>query len=173
MKMKTCKTCGGGYNYLLTGYKGNCDECYEAARKAHDIAKISAHTLRIKKEKERRITEKKEAEILASFILTTETAHNLPVTDRLGIITAESVLGMNVFKDIMADIRGIAGGRSKTLQKGLRDAREICLTELKRDAIKLGADAVVGIDLDYQDIGTTGKMLMVVASGTAVKLQLA
>ncbi len=163
MKKKTCKTCGGEYGFL-TGLGGNCDACNlkaVAEKKEAQAMGVTVDELR------------KEAEVLDAFMLTTETAHNLPVTERLGIVTAESVLGMNVFKDIMADIRGIAGGRSKTLQKGLRDAREICLTELKRDAIKLGADAVVGIDLDYQDIGNTGKMLMVVASGTAVKLQLA
>lgn len=107
-----------------------------------------------------------------AMILTTETAHDLPVSRRLGIVTAETVLGMNAFKDMFADMRGTFGGRSETLQKGLRDARDICLEELKLEAATLGADAVVGVDLDYNEIGATGStMLMLVASGTAVKLE--
>ena len=69
------------------------------------------------------------------LILTTETAHNLPVTDRLGIVTAEVVFGVDVFKDLFADARGIVGGRSQTIQKVLRDAREECLRE-QRERIK-------------------------------------
>lgn len=105
------------------------------------------------------------------IILTTETSHNLPVTERLGIITAECVVGMNVFRDIAASARDLFGGRSETMQKGLRQAREAALSELREEALTLGADAVVGVDLDYSEISGSGKsMLFLVASGTAVKL---
>ncbi|HEY9163942.1 MAG TPA: YbjQ family protein [Magnetovibrio sp.] len=107
------------------------------------------------------------------MILTTE--FSMPeyrVTQRLEIITAECVFGMNMFRDMFASIRDIVGGRSSASQKVLRDARRTCLTELRREALIAGADAVIGVDLDYSEISGDGKsMLMVVASGTAVKIQ--
>lgn len=110
-------------------------------------------------------------EDLSRIILTTETSHNLPVTDRLGIVTAECVLGMNLFRDIAASLRDVVGGRSQTMQRGLREARETALDDLRAQALDLGADAVVGIALDYSEISGGGKsMLFLVASGTAVRL---
>lgn len=105
------------------------------------------------------------------IILTTETAHNLPVQDRLGIVTAEVVVGMNIFKDMLTGVRNVVGGRTGNVQKALKEMRELALDELKKEAAQKGADAVVGIDLDYAEIGSTGStMLMLVATGTAVKL---
>lgn len=112
-------------------------------------------------------------EIAKDLILTTE--FSMPeyrITQRLEIITAECVFGMNMFRDMFASIRDIVGGRSSASQKVLRDARRTCLTELRREALISGADAVIGVDLDYSEISGDGKsMLMVVASGTAVKIQ--
>lgn len=104
------------------------------------------------------------------MVLTTETAHNLPVTERMGIVSAEVVFGVNAIKDVLTDIRGIFGGQSKTMQDVLKDARKHVLTQIQLDAAELGADAVVGIDFDFENIGSSGKMLMVVATGTAVRL---
>jgi len=109
---------------------------------------------------------------LRRIILTTETAHNLPVSERIDIVTAEVVVGMHLFKDVASALSDIFGGRSKTMQNGLREARKAALTELRQEAYDLGADAVVGVDLDYSEISGGGKsMLFLVASGTAVKLQ--
>lgn len=109
---------------------------------------------------------------LSRIILTTETAHNLPVSHRLDIVTAEVVIGMHLFKDMASALRDTFGGRSQTMQSGLRDARKAALAELRQEALDLGADAVVGVDLDYSEISGGGKsMLFLVASGTAVKLQ--
>lgn len=112
-------------------------------------------------------------QIAKDLILTTE--FSMPeyrVTQRLEIITAECVFGMNMFRDMFASIRDVLGGRSSASQKVLRDARRTCLTELRREALIAGADAVIGVDLDYSEISGDGKsMLMVVASGTAVKIQ--
>lgn len=109
---------------------------------------------------------------LRRIILTTETAHNLPVSERIDIVTAEVVIGMHLFKDVASAFSDIFGGRSKTMQTGLREARKAALTELRQEAYDLGADAVVGVDLDYSEISGGGKsMLFLVASGTAVKLQ--
>ena len=109
-------------------------------------------------------------ELAKDLIITTE--FNMPeytVTKRLEIITAECVFGMNLFKDMFAGIRDILGGRSASSQKVLRDARHTCLTELRREALIVGANAVIGVDLDYSEISGDGKsMLFVVASGTAV-----
>lgn len=124
-------------------------------------------------EERAKVQEQKELETFAAqeIILTTETAHNLPVDDRLDIVTAEVVIGMNLFKDIFSAFSDTFGGRSKTMQEGLRQARQNALAELRREAHALGADAVVGVDLDYSEISGGGKsMLFLVASGTAVTL---
>jgi uncharacterized protein YbjQ (UPF0145 family) len=111
--------------------------------------------------------------IANDLILTTEfSMPEYKITQRLEIVTAECVFGMNMFRDMFASIRDIIGGRSKASQKVLRDARKTCLTELRREALIAGADAVIGVDLDYSEISGDGKsMLMVVASGTAVKIK--
>lgn len=114
---------------------------------------------------------KRQKTVLEKIILTTEASHNLPVSQRLDIVTAEVVIGMHLFKDIGAVFRDVFGGRSETMQRGLKDARKAALAELRLEAFELGADAVVGIDLDYSEISGGGKsMLFLVASGTAVKL---
>jgi len=85
-----------------------------------------------------------------------------------GVVTGEAILGANVFRDLFASIRDIVGGRSASYEKVLRDARDMALKELAEEGQRLGANAVVGIDLDYETIGAGGSMLMVSASGTAV-----
>lgn len=112
-------------------------------------------------------------ELAADVILTTEPL--LPdyrVVERLEIITAECVFGMNMFRDLFAGITDILGGRSKSSQKVLRDARRACLTELRREALIAGANAVIAVDLDYSEIsGDEKSMLFLVASGTAVRVE--
>jgi uncharacterized protein YbjQ (UPF0145 family) len=96
------------------------------------------------------------------------------IEKEIEIVTAECVFGMNVFKDLFNVARDFFGGRSRSTQQTLRDARKVALTELRREALQVGADAVIAIDLDYQEIsGGAGKagMIMIVASGTAVQLQ--
>ena len=94
------------------------------------------------------------------------------VIERLEIITAECVFGMNMFRDFFASITDIFGGRSSASQKVLRDSRRTCLTELRREALIAGANAVVGVGLNYSEISGDGKsMLFLVASGTAVRIE--
>jgi uncharacterized protein YbjQ (UPF0145 family) len=100
---------------------------------------------------------------------TTPSVENRPISEYLGIVTGEAILGANIFKDLFAGIRDIVGGRSGAYEEELRKAREIALNELGAWATQLGADAVVGIDIDYETVGQ-GSMLMVTASGTAVRL---
>jgi uncharacterized protein YbjQ (UPF0145 family) len=85
-----------------------------------------------------------------------------------GIVTGEAILGANLFKDLFAGIRDLVGGRSATYEKELQRAREIALNELEERGAALGANAIVGVDLDYEVLGQNNGMLMVSASGTAV-----
>jgi uncharacterized protein YbjQ (UPF0145 family) len=104
------------------------------------------------------------------LMTTTNSVEGRQVTDYLGVVTGEVIVGANIFKDLFAGIRDIVGGRSGAYESTLRDARATALNELKEEARALGADAVIGIDLDYEVLGQGGSMLMVSASGTAVKL---
>ena len=105
------------------------------------------------------------------ILTTTPTVPNRSISDVIDIVTAECVFGLHLFKDIFSGVRDIVGGRAKGQQDALREARQVCLDELRMEAISLGADAVVGIDLDYSEISGSGKeMLFLVASGTAVLL---
>ncbi|MDR1934467.1 MAG: heavy metal-binding domain-containing protein [Candidatus Accumulibacter sp.] len=88
-----------------------------------------------------------------------------------GIVAGEAVLGANIFKDMFANIRDLVGGRSGSYEKELRKARQFALDELAGQAAELGANAVVGVDLDYEVLGEKNGMLMVTASGTAVVVE--
>ncbi len=101
-------------------------------------------------------------------ITTTPGIEGKTITKYCGIITGEAILGANVFKDLFAGIRDLVGGRSATYERELQRAREIALQELEQRAQELGANAVVGVDLDYEVLGQANGMLMVSASGTAV-----
>ncbi len=101
---------------------------------------------------------------------TTSSLDGYRVTEYHGIVTGEAILGANLFKDLFAGIRDLVGGRSGAYEEELGKARRIALEELEQAAQRLGANAVIGIDLDYEVIGQNGSMLMVSASGTAVRV---
>ena len=103
------------------------------------------------------------------LISTTSVLDGKKITRYLGLVSGEAILGANVFKDLFAGIRDIVGGRAGAYEEELRKAREIAMEELAAEATSRGADAVGGIDLDYETVGN-GSMLMVTASGTAVRL---
>lgn len=104
------------------------------------------------------------------IISTTSVIEGRPAREYLGVVTGEVIVGANIFKDLFASVRDIVGGRSGAYESSLRDARKTALSEMADEARALGADAVIGVDLDYEVIGQGGSMLMVSASGTAVKL---
>ena len=106
------------------------------------------------------------------IVTTTPSIEGRPIRAYLGLVTGEAILGANIFKDLFAGVRDIVGGRSGAYEKELARARVIALTEMTELAASVGADAVVGTDLDYETVGG-GSMLMVSASGTAVALEFA
>lgn len=102
------------------------------------------------------------------LITTTNTIEGKRITKYHGLVSGEAILGANIFKDFFAGIRDIVGGRSAAYEEELRKAKDIAVAEMKQQAMELGANAVIGVDLDYETVGQTGGMLMVSASGTAV-----
>lgn len=105
------------------------------------------------------------------LITTTPNIEGKRITKYCGIVTGEAILGANVFKDLFAGIRDIVGGRSATYEAELQKARDIALQELQQRAAQHGANAVIGVDLDYEVLGSNNGMLMVSASGTAVVVE--
>jgi uncharacterized protein YbjQ (UPF0145 family) len=104
------------------------------------------------------------------IITTTPTIEGKTVSEYLGIVSGETIIGANIIKDFFAGVRDIIGGRSGSYEKVLREAKESSLREMEEMATALGANAIVGVDLDYETMGPRGGMLMVTSSGTAVKL---
>ena len=105
------------------------------------------------------------------ILSTTHTLEGRQIAEYKGLVSGQAILGANVFKDLFAGLRDIVGGRSATYERELQRAREIALKELEERAQELGANAVVGVDLDYEVLGQGNGMLMVSASGTAVVLE--
>ena len=104
------------------------------------------------------------------LVTTTNTVEGQRITQYLGLVAAETILGANIFRDIFASVRDIVGGRSNSYEKVLADARDSAIAEMTAKAKAMGANAVVGVDIDYETVGSNGSMLMVTAAGTAVKL---
>ena len=102
---------------------------------------------------------------------TTNTIEGRQIREYLGLVTGEAIMGANVFRDFMAGITDLIGGRSGAYESKLADARETALQELQDIAQQKGANAVVGIDIDYEVLGVNNGMLMVTATGTAVKIE--
>ncbi len=103
------------------------------------------------------------------LITTTATLQDRKIRKYLGVVTGETILGANIFKDFFAGIRDIVGGRSAAYEKELRKAKEIALEEMQTEARRQGANAIIGVDLDYETVGKS--MLMVSVSGTAVEVE--
>jgi uncharacterized protein YbjQ (UPF0145 family) len=104
------------------------------------------------------------------IVTTTPTVEGHPVEEYLGIVTGEAIIGANILKDIFAAVRDVVGGRSEAYEEALRSARGEALREMVHEATSRGADAVVGMDLDYEVLGSKNGMLMVTACGTAVRM---
>ena len=108
---------------------------------------------------------------MAMLMTTTPSAEGKQFVRYLGVVTGETIIGANVFRDFLAGVRDFFGGRSASYEAVLREAKDTALEEMARQAEALGANAVVGIDLDYETVGGSGSMLMVTCSGTAVRVE--
>lgn len=104
------------------------------------------------------------------ILTTTQHVEGQPVRDYLGLVVGETIVGANIFRDLLASVRDIVGGRAKAYENVLRDARTMAIEDMCEKADNIGANAIVAIDLDYETIGRNGSMLMVAACGTAVRL---
>jgi uncharacterized protein YbjQ (UPF0145 family) len=102
------------------------------------------------------------------IISTTPTLEGHPIREYKGLVTGETIIGANLFRDFFAGIRDIVGGRAGSYEEVLREAKDTAIREMTEQAVRMGANAVVGVDLDYETLGTGNGMLMVTATGTAV-----
>ena len=102
---------------------------------------------------------------------TTSVIEGKRITRYYGIVSGETIVGANIFRDFFASIRDVIGGRSNSYEEVLRKAKDSALREMEEQAMRMGANAVIGVDLDYETVGQNGSMLMVTASGTAVFIQ--
>ena len=105
------------------------------------------------------------------LLTTTPNIQGREITQYFGIVSGEAIIGANLFKDFFAGIRDIVGGRASSYESVLREAKESALQEMSDQAARMGANAVIGIDLDFETVGANGSMLMVTAAGTAVRYQ--
>ena len=105
------------------------------------------------------------------LLTTTPNIQGREITQYFGIVSGETIIGANLFKDFFAGIRDIVGGRASSYESVLREAKESALQEMSDQAARMGATAVIGIDLDFETVGANGSMLMVTAAGTAVRYQ--
>ncbi|WP_316830405.1 heavy metal-binding domain-containing protein [Pedobacter aquatilis] len=105
------------------------------------------------------------------LVTTTPSVEGTKIVKYIGLVTGETIIGANIFKDLFAGIRDIVGGRSSAYEQVLREAKDTAVNEMQQYAAALGANAIVGVDLDYETVGAGGSMLMVTASGTAVILE--
>ncbi len=104
------------------------------------------------------------------ILSTTPTIEGHTIKEYKGVVTGETIIGANFIKDFFAGIRDVLGGRSKSYEKVLAEAREESMQEMQERAFMLGANAIVGIDIDYETVGEGNSMLMVAVSGTAVNI---
>lgn len=164
--MAVCTSCNleFGFGDLRGGVCRDCRAKAEAASMASAYRKIEQGIVS---------PEDLNDPALARIVITT--GSDIPgrqIDSIVGIVGAETALGLSIFKDIANNFRDFFGGRSKTVQSAVRDARTVCMIELRREAIRLNADAIIAIKIDFSELSTggAGGILFVAATGTAVKL---
>lgn len=166
--MPACHGCYKQFNFFDLNSNSYCMTC--AKERARLKERLSAR-LPVEEQKPKAPPPITRQERRAKMVMTTETALDIPITKRLGIVTAEAVVGMNIIKDMMLEVRDLVGGRSKTQQSAMRDIKEELFDRLRDDAARLNADMVVGVDLRFCDFGSRGNAILATAIGTAVQVQ--
>jgi len=170
--MGMCKMCGKVFS-VIDMVDGVCKNCvspetllYAEAQKERQQReeaeqKVKLEALRLNKPK-----------LLASIFVTTETSVDLPITERIGLISSQCVYGMNIVKDVFGIFRDVFGGRVASIENGLKDAHQQVIEDLKERAYLIGADAVIGIKIEHTyNNASGGSILSVFATGTAVKIK--
>lgn len=104
------------------------------------------------------------------IVVTTNQIEGKPIQEYKGIVSAQAIIGANIFKDLFAGLRDVLGGRSSTYERVIEEAKQTALTEVQQKTADLGGNAVIGLDLDFETVGGNGSMLMVIATGTAVRI---
>ena len=155
--MAECKECGKKLGFLEAVVDGLCTNCSFLGSITPDEAYQIDQT------------SEENAAISSMLVTTAHTLQGIEVTKYLGFVSAECAYGMNMFKDMFANVRNLVGGSSAAVEDTMRDSRETVMQELKREANAKGANAVIAVDLDYTHLGAGGNMMVLVsASGTAV-----
>ena len=166
--MSACHGCYKQFNFSDLNTNGYCKACAEERARLKE--RLSAG-LPKEEPKPKAPTPVTRHERRSKMVMTTETALDIPITKRLGIVTAEAVVGMNIVKDMMLEVRDLVGGRSKMQQNAMRDIKEELFDRLRDDAARLNADMVVGVDLRFSDFGSRGNAILATAIGTAVQVK--
>ena len=162
--MAECKECG---KRNWNPFEDICSDCLIEFK----VSKIKADRA-AERELAQQETDMAQQELDAILVATAHTLQGIEVTKYLGVISAECAYGMNMFKDMFANVRNLVGGRSAAVEDTMRDSRETVMQELKREAHAKGANAVIAVDLDYTQLGAGGNMMVLVsASGTAVIIE--
>ena len=156
--MPTCKSCKQSHFGMFELKGGYCKTC---------LSKVQEEQKDVDKRREIGLNSGQ----LDKILLTTEHQPSLEVSDRLGIVSAECAFGMSIFKDVFAGVRDIVGGRSKAVQDVMKDSREVVLFELRQQAFDKGADAVIAVSFNYVDLSSAGNMILMVGTGTAVRMK--
>lgn len=170
--MPNCTSCGEKV-FTLDDELGRCLSCANANKPAirpkTERKTESSHELITRR---RQAEQERQTEIDAILVTTAHTLQGIEVTKYLGFVSTECAYGMNMFKDMFANVRNLVGGRSAAVEDTMRDSREAVLLDLKREAYAKGANAVIAVDLDYTQLGAGGNMMVLVtASGTAVVIK--
>ena len=169
--MAECKECGKKLGFLEQSVGGLCSQCnYLKTISPDEVEQLDQAN---KDWENIQVQLSIDNEELGSVLLTTaHTLQDVTVTKYLGVVSAECAYGMNMFKDMFANVRNLVGGRSAAVEDTMRDSRETVMQELKREAHAKGANAVIAVDLDYTQLGAGGNMMVLVsASGTAVVIE--
>ena len=161
--MAECKECGKSIQ-AWEALGGSCGDCRSSAYQKNKPP--------LKQNLNEAQQELADQELEAIIVTTSHTLQGIEVTKYLGVVSAECAYGMNMFKDMFANVRNLVGGRSTAVQDTMRDSRETVLQELKREAHAKGANAVIAVDIDYTQLGAGGNMMVLVsASGSAVVIE--
>ena len=169
--MSECKSCGKSYG-LFQGTNGYCVSCFKGEMVAPTVRLLPVIAKRAQRPlSEAKVQKRQRIAATNAVLLTTETIPELVISERKGIVTSAHAFNVNVFKDRFAGVRRIMGRRSGAGQKTMRETRKVVLDELKKEAHAVGANAVVGVDLDYVELSSAGSMVLLVASGTAVVIE--